>query len=271
MSYITRMRNTIKFQIEMDEGEYEKLENYPFQHDIVCSFTKRKKLEICLRHALSNVTKSHYLVHNCTPFREWRTINFDNYGFQGGQNRVQRQEVFRVNDDSEPEERFLVAGFQNPLWYSFSFGWSLWNLLRTPFSHTQLNNLQINKSVDYLNLLQNSTWRRVYADNNTYFSFSDAAIAAYVKEQSQRKIPVNVFDEIMKRERGEFFNQFRVLESIALFYYYVLPYQNEGRYNQIIHIINFYLTFLQFSDHCSRHAIFRFKSGLNIARRNTSR
>ncbi|GFS67487.1 uncharacterized protein NPIL_154141 [Nephila pilipes] len=262
MLYITRMRNIIQFQFEIEE-DYEKLNDYPFQHDIACVLTERSKLEICLRYALSNVVKSHVLVHNYTPFRQWRTINFDNDIFQEGQNRDEpREEICKVTYEYATEERFLMPGFKTFLRFSFFKGWRLWNLLWRLFSATQLNNLQINKSVDYLNSMQKSTWRRVYANNNTYFSTSEADIAAYVKEQSQGKRQVNVFNGIIKRERGEFFNHFRVLETIASPYYYVLPHQNEEEYSQIDDTIDICLKYsIQFEP----WELFRFESGLDLA------
>ncbi|GFS87213.1 uncharacterized protein NPIL_597831 [Nephila pilipes] len=69
MSYITRMRNVIKFQIEKSD-DYEHLRDASLKHKIICLISISFTLETCLSYTLVNVVKSHVLVHNIKPFRQ---------------------------------------------------------------------------------------------------------------------------------------------------------------------------------------------------------
>ncbi|GFY48800.1 uncharacterized protein TNIN_164881 [Trichonephila inaurata madagascariensis] len=243
MSYITRMRNAIKFQIENTE-DYKYLKYYDFQHIILCPLTRRFELELCLRHthtqSLLKVVKFQVLMHNYTPFLQWPTIIIDHDHFPEQQNPDKKEKCIRSVDTYEKSKRYLVTIFKNPRRYYFVNSWCVWNLLKSHiFMNTRLDNRQIN-SEEYLNSIQTSIWRRVYANNYTYFCSSDTNIAVYVKEQMQRTISDYVLNEIIKRQRGECFNQFGVLENLAGPYYYVLPHQVERdnqRIKQFIQLI----------------------------------
>ncbi|GFS67481.1 uncharacterized protein NPIL_154111 [Nephila pilipes] len=262
MSYITRMRNET-FSVKSGEDE-ENIEHNPFEHNILCPLSRMPYLDICLRHALSKIGMCHAFVQNNRLFRQRRT-NIDNDFFQGENTDqyIHREELDRRVTEYGPTERNSAVGFiTNSLRYSFDSGWVSWSMLRRLFRDNQLDKIQTNTSVDYLNSLYKSTWRRVYADNYTMFSCSDTAIAAYVKEQLQTRKQVHIVNHIMKRERGERVNNFKVLESLASSFYYVLPHQNEGDYNRINFIIRSCAIASLLGRNYQTYEIFHFESGV---------
>ncbi|GFS33356.1 uncharacterized protein TNIN_353191 [Trichonephila inaurata madagascariensis] len=180
--------------------------------------------------------KYNVFMHNYTPFQQWTLINIDKNGFLEELNLGQRQFLIQQNDEYEPEERYLTS-FENGRHFSFDNGWSHWKLLQSHLSrNTRLNNLHLNIA-NFLNSVHSPAWRRVFADNFIDFSCTDSNIGAFLEEQMEVCRPVHVLKEITKRERGEIFNPFRILESIASPYYYVLPHHREGSYDRMNDII----------------------------------
>ncbi|GFS77099.1 uncharacterized protein NPIL_85651 [Nephila pilipes] len=236
MSYITRMRNVIKFQIETSDDykrlsdDYKRLSDATFKHRILCLNSMTLTLTTCLNYTLSNVVKSHVLVHNFIPFLRWRAIIIDDDGFRPGLNPFQRREQITWRTGNLSTDRFLVTSFsaytltEFVTWFSFSL------------THSQILTLDTLDNIkrDFPAIIVNSKhhiWRRVYGDNYTLFSCSEYDITSYVKEQMHRNKLVNVFETIMKREFSGPFNLFKILESIASPYYYELPHQNQEEYD----------------------------------------
>lgn len=115
MTYITGMRNTIEFQISCIE-KYEYFKDNIFQHRILCNRLELLRLYCCLSHALSNVVKSHFSVHNFEPFFEWKAININNDGLQEEINLFQQQEQIGPRyEEYAQKPLFLVATFGNAI------------------------------------------------------------------------------------------------------------------------------------------------------------
>ncbi|GFY48799.1 uncharacterized protein TNIN_164871 [Trichonephila inaurata madagascariensis] len=268
ISYITRMRNAIKFQNARSK-EYEYF-NFTFRHIILCLSTPTATLETCLRHSFYKILKSHVLVHNYTPFQQWTLISIDNDGFPEEHNPGQQQELIQRKDEYDQAERYLIANFRNARQLSADSEWIHWNLLqRQLLRDTRLSDLQIN-NVDILNSVHTSGWRRMFADNFIDFSCTDSSTAAYVREQTEESRPIHVFKEISKRERGETINHLRILEFIASPYYYVLPHHCEVRHDGIKNISDNSQTSVQ-DDPPAEKEMFYFESQLRIAKKITPR
>ncbi|GFQ98606.1 uncharacterized protein TNCT_196591 [Trichonephila clavata] len=231
LEYIASMRYVIKFQIATNDI-YEYFKRIQFFSELVCHRRQRQLLEVCLAYALTKVVKSHVIVHNLEPFRQWDVINIDVDGFPEGQNPV----IWRENIDSkvlehiEKETSFLVTAFYNSDSLDFSHDFSEYNSYGIRlFRGIHLEELQVSDE-GYWNSLHKSTWRRVYTHNLSLFSCMEKDIAAYVKEQTKVNKPMNVFKQIINREWGERFDKFEVLKAIASPYYFVLPHQNKREY-----------------------------------------
>ncbi|GFR02448.1 uncharacterized protein TNCT_462591 [Trichonephila clavata] len=263
MSYITRMRNAIKFQTANRE-DYQYL-NFNFVHLVVCPSSTTAKLETCLRHSFCKVMKSLVLVHNYTPFLQWTLIAIDNDGFPGERNLGQLQELIQRNDEYEQTELYLIANFGKAHRFSTDSGWICWNLLqRQLLRNTALSDLQI-INVDILRSMHTSGWRRVFAENFIDFSCADTDIAAYLREQTECR-PIHVFKEISKREMGETFNNFRILESIASPYYFTLPHRSTTTRNEMNNISDDSSINVP-DDPPTEKEVFLFESKLRIARK----
>ncbi|GFR15773.1 uncharacterized protein TNCT_449581 [Trichonephila clavata] len=231
MSYITTSRNVIKFQIESSE-EYGYLKP-PFRHSILFILTRNLELEKCLSYAFSKVAKPTVVVDNYVPFREWQgrtDLEDDSDESDGMDQRI---------DKYNGREYYLVPEIMSVKCCSLVND-SL-NLME--FVEDWLKNLRF-KNVDCFNSMYKSIWRRLYANNKTYFCSSDIDIAAFLKEQRIKNKPINVFNEIFKRERGETFNQRGILESIASPYYYALPHQKEENDERLNRYRTYYHQFL---------------------------
>ncbi|GFY53374.1 uncharacterized protein TNIN_112631 [Trichonephila inaurata madagascariensis] len=236
MQYITRSRNALKFRTA-SRKDYRFL-NSTFRHIVLCSLERIPELETCLRHTLSKVMNSHVLLHNYTPLAQWTLINIGENRFLTEGNPYQQVGFIQRDDEYENTNFYLIAslGFQRR--FSFNTKWRRWNILQSQFSKdTTLSSLQV-KNAKSLNSMHTSGWRRLFADNFIDFSCTDSDIASYVKEQAEASRPVHVFKKIIKRERGETFNPFRILESIASPYYYVLPQHGEGPHDLTRSIIS---------------------------------
>ncbi|GFY64917.1 uncharacterized protein TNIN_215911 [Trichonephila inaurata madagascariensis] len=225
MDYITRMRNAFKFRTASSK-DYSFL-NSSFQHLILCSSRRKPVLETCLRHTLSKVMKSHVLQQDYTPFSQRTLINIGEDWFPTEGNLGQPIRFIQGDDEHEETGSFLIASLKFQWKFSLDTGWSHWNIPQSQFlMDTILCNLQDNNA-EGLNSMHASGWRRVFADNFIDFNCTDSGIASYIKEQTEVSRPVHVFKKIFKREKGETFNPFRILESIASPYYYVLPQHGE--------------------------------------------
>ncbi|GFW61690.1 hypothetical protein TNCV_3706251 [Trichonephila clavipes] len=117
--------------------------------------------------------------------------------------------------------------------------------------------------------MHTSAWRRVFADNLIDFNCTDSHFAAYVRGQKEER-PIHLFKEISKREMGGTFDHFRVLESLASPYDYVLPHHREPNFDEMHYIATNWL--LRSSDDLPpENGVFRFESRFRIARRNMAR
>ncbi|GFW61694.1 uncharacterized protein TNCV_3706291 [Trichonephila clavipes] len=226
MLYITRMRNVIEFQIESSK-DYDYLKQ-SFMHSFLLPLTRSLELENCLNYALSKVSEFAVLVHNYAPFRQWPTIHIDLANVLEDFSD-HSENIFHSIDENDQVDYYLVPELTID-------GCSFLDDSHPPdsmrFAKDWLVNLQF-KNIDCFNSMHKSIWRRLYANNYTYFCSSDVDIAAFLKEQIQTNTPISAFNEIIKRERGENFNEFGILNTIASPYYYVLPHQNERNSDQI--------------------------------------
>ncbi|PRD35229.1 UNVERIFIED_CONTAM: hypothetical protein NCL1_12175 [Trichonephila clavipes] len=77
-------------------------------------------------------------------------------------------------------------------------------------------------------------WHRMFDDEAYLFPGGLKHNTSFMKDMQKRSKSkrVNVFEQIWKRERGEFFNELMVLDTIVSPYYYLLPYQNKTEYEQ---------------------------------------
>ncbi|PRD32472.1 UNVERIFIED_CONTAM: hypothetical protein NCL1_20329 [Trichonephila clavipes] len=254
MSYITRMRNIIKFQIASNEdyGYYQKA---GFYSELTCHKTHESLLEACLSHALKTVVKYHVVVHNLELFRQWDIISIDVDGFPV----IRRENVEDKAEEYIQRNLFLVAAFSYSERHEFGSDWyTYYACNRRLFTDIHLDDRQISDA-DYLSFLGKSSWRRLNDNNLSFFSCSEKDIAAYVKEQTKMSKPINVFKQILNREWGEHFDEFEVLKSIAAPYYFVLPHQNKAEYKMFESLSSWYQKRTS-----SEYITFRFKSCLII-------
>ncbi|GFU56029.1 uncharacterized protein TNCV_3404981 [Trichonephila clavipes] len=227
MSYITKMRNLILFQVSSSK-EFQYLDGR-FYHEIWVHDRSLPIFRMCYSHAFFQVVKSHTLVHNYEPFRHWDIIIIDSDGHRQtkkGQNlKIEAGE----NIEAIPIERFLVAdnGLASP---SFP-DWNFYPYYKGIITGMQPDIFEQFYAESFL-LRHESTLRRVYDANLTYFSCEYDDFSLYVIEQKRDKTPSNVFKTIMEREIGICLNEKSVLKTIASPYYYILPYQDERKCNE---------------------------------------
>ncbi|GFT16519.1 uncharacterized protein NPIL_665381 [Nephila pilipes] len=226
MKYIIRMRNIVEFQIEELEEVYGDFRR-SFWQEIVSEY---KHIRILLDYASSQVVKICILVHNTEPFLNWRPMHLDNDGFQAtlGQ-ELRRQEIGKTANEIVPINHYIVANF-----CSLLVGTYCRNEIFQPiffarfYTEPALTTIYIDDLKDHLNPLREFTWLRVYDNTQTFYCAPRAIdINFYIKEQTRSRTPVYVFNEIMRRERGEFFCTQAVLKKIASPYYYILPHQDK--------------------------------------------
>ncbi|GFY41235.1 uncharacterized protein TNIN_438501 [Trichonephila inaurata madagascariensis] len=192
MLYIPRMRNVIEFQIKSCK-DYDYLKQ-SFNLTILFPLTRKLELEKCLSYAVSKVAERALSVHNYAPFRHWPRINIDYDSFSD-----QSEDIFHRIDENDQVYYYLVP-------YLSLEDCSFLDDSHPPdsmrFAKDWLANLQF-KNIDCFNSMHKSIWRRLYANNCTYFCSSYIDIAAFLKEQIQTNTPIGAFNEIIKRERGE--------------------------------------------------------------------
>ncbi|GFS67485.1 uncharacterized protein NPIL_154131 [Nephila pilipes] len=265
MSYITKMRNAIQFQIFEDNQHFLVLKYFAFSHNLLCHERQMFMLQALLNRSLTEVVKSHVLVKNFLTFINWKRVCIDGDGFQIRQKaHQQKEQVFR-RDEYASKNHYLVATFDKLLWYYFFDDWHTWDTLnRSLFTTNSLERMETESSV-IDETLREFTWRRVYGDNNCLFSCLNEDCVIYERENERGIRSVNIFKQIMGREIGELFNHIKILKSIASPFYYILPHQNEREY----------AVFKEDEDWCYRnrsssYVVFNFESRLQIGIKNGS-
>ncbi|GFY68712.1 uncharacterized protein TNIN_217791 [Trichonephila inaurata madagascariensis] len=232
LSYITRMRNLILFQVSSRE-EFQYLRRR-FCHQIWVHTRSLPIFRICYSHAFFQVVKSHVLVHNYEPFRHWDMIVIYNDGHQLTKNGFKIMIKACKDIEEIPVNTFLVAnnGLASP---------SIPNGNFYPYYKGILAGIQSDIFeqfyADSYFLRHESTWRRVYCANKAVFFCEYNDFSLYVIEQKCDKTSINVFKTILEREIGMCFNQKSVLKTIASPYYYILPYQDERKYAEYVRYI----------------------------------
>lgn len=257
MGYITRMRNMILFQISC-RNDYRHLEQ-KFLQRIILEKRNVTLFRECLRHSFSEIMKYSVFVHNPDPFRFWTTIIIDNP--QTTNDDQMRAVTDGRSTETKGTDRFLVPTFRDLvtndriLYLNRSF-----RRLNTNF----LLNLPGPSNVDYCDPTQESTWRRLYDSNITFFFCKYEDFILYVKEQICEFRPVNVFREIMQRQIGSCFRNKAVLRSVASPYYYVLPYQDEQKYATLTR--NRILSHYRIERNSPSHMAYQFLSELQVVK-----
>ncbi|GFU56026.1 uncharacterized protein TNCV_3404951 [Trichonephila clavipes] len=180
---------------------------------------------MCYSHAFFQVVKSHVLVHNYEPFRHWDIIIIDSDGHRQTKKSQNLKIEAGENIEAIPIERFLVAdnGLASPSFPDGNF---------YPYYKGIITGIQSDIFEQFYSdflLGHESTWRRIYDVNFTFFFCEYNDFCLYVIEQNFDKTPINVFKAILQREIGICFSQKSVLKTIASPYYYILPYQDEKR------------------------------------------
>ncbi|GFQ98645.1 uncharacterized protein TNCT_398801 [Trichonephila clavata] len=225
MSYITKMRNLILFQISSPE-EFQYLDGW-FYHKFWILTRSLPIFRMCFSHAFNQVAKSHVLVHNYEPFRHWDTIIIDNDGLPKTKNGLDLKAEASTNIKTMPIDRFLVVN--NGLASTFFLRWNFY-----PYYKGIITSIQPSVFEQFYNnpsiLKHESTWSRIYDASMTFFFCDYNDFSLYVIEQKLHKTPINVLKTIQEREIGICFNQKSVLKTIASPYYYILPYQDERKY-----------------------------------------
>ncbi|GFV46181.1 uncharacterized protein TNCV_4664221 [Trichonephila clavipes] len=225
MSYITKMRNSMLFQISNSE-EFQYLDN-KFCQEFVIHTRSIPIFRMCYSHAFFQVVKSHVLVHNYEPFRQWDRIVIDNDGYPKTENGSVLKVKRSKNIEAICKDKFLVA--DNGLASPSIPDWNFYPYYKGIITGMQSNIFEQFYADSFL-LRHESTWRRVYDSNLTFFSCEYNDFSLYVIEQKCDKTPINVFKTILEREIGIYFSQKSVLKTIASPYYYILPYQDERKF-----------------------------------------
>ncbi|GFY78884.1 uncharacterized protein TNIN_217821 [Trichonephila inaurata madagascariensis] len=242
MSYITKMRNLILFQISSPE-EFQYLDGR-FYHQFWIHNRCFPIFRMCYSHAFFQVAKSHVLVHNHEPFRHWDTIIIDNDGQPKTKNGHEMKAINGSNINTMPIKKFLIAN--NGLASTSFPRWNFYPYYKGIITSIQSNVFEQFYTTDSSILRHESIWRRVYDANLTFFFCEYNDFSLYVLEQKRHKTPINVFKTILERQNGICFNEKSVLKTIASPYYYILPYQDERKYAEfarnasvsLIHVLN---------------------------------
>ncbi|PRD30080.1 UNVERIFIED_CONTAM: hypothetical protein NCL1_27484 [Trichonephila clavipes] len=242
MTYITKMRNLILFQISSPE-EFQYLDG-KFYHQFWIHNRSFPIFLMCYSHAFSQVAKSHVLVHNYEPFRHWDMIIIDNDGQPKTKNGHEMKAGTGANINTMPINKFLIAN--NGLACTSFPHWNFYPCYKGIITSIQSNVFEQFYTTESSILRRESTWRRVYDATLTFFFCEYDDFSLYVLEQKLHKTPINVFKTVLEREIGICFNQKSVLKTIASPYYYVLPHQDERKYAEfarnaslsLIHVLN---------------------------------
>ncbi|GFT04031.1 uncharacterized protein NPIL_386741 [Nephila pilipes] len=227
MTYIANMRNAFQFQIFTLKHCDKHIERN-FNHRFLLRKTFLATFCVCLCHAFSEVLKFKSLVLKLDHISEFGRIYLDTNDIL----RIQtgNEEYWRLNIN-----RSAIAYFEigDMIACEYTLNWMTNRMLKMNIdSDIPLSNIAINPSKNYANLGIESTWRRVFESNNSYFCPRDSDIDDFVKEQTEMHEPVNVFKQIMNREIGYPVTELIVLEAIASPYYCILPHQDEAMYSQ---------------------------------------
>ncbi|GFU27449.1 uncharacterized protein NPIL_531811 [Nephila pilipes] len=216
MIYITKMRNALQLNI-WSQDHFENLGHY-FNHKFLLAEELLEVFYVCLCHAFRVVANNQILVLTLDNLKECGSILKDHRGFHAIHSSLNTniKSLFLVRD--------LLAYEHLPNWNP--------SLTRELEINPEIPLSSIVKSPQVFQHLRcESTWRRVYESNNSYFFSKHSDIDIYVKESTEKNRPVNVLKQIMRRETGYSMNEFSVLETIASPYYYELPHQDESEYS----------------------------------------
>ncbi|GFR15574.1 uncharacterized protein TNCT_220891 [Trichonephila clavata] len=213
----------------------------------------------CFIEAFCQVVKSHVLVHNYEPFRNWKIIIVDDDG-----NPQTQDDDLTAKSNKKiktiPRDKFLVATCSD-------------DLVIDPFPNAPFKILSIRKNTSNqsssfvpqctnssFDVMREFTWRRAYDANSTFFICEDEDFSHYIWDQKRKRKPISVFKTIKGREIGNYFDQKLVLKTIASPYYYILPHQDEKMFAEYERngLSHWKFTFRDF-------ITFRFLSKLEIA------
>ncbi|GFR02446.1 uncharacterized protein TNCT_462581 [Trichonephila clavata] len=266
MKYITKMRNIIINQVGNRE-EYRYLKHNSFKHVLLSLRERRNCLEMCLRYALLKIMRSFVSMESYRPFFRYPIMGINNDGFLEP-NGNQEPEFVRSIHQQQRAELYIVTTFKSAKCYSFVNSWDSWDLLQQQLMYySELNNFQLHADEAWEGE-HNSIWRRVFANNYSYFYSSDTNVDAYVKEQTRTRRPIRVLHEVLGRQRGGAINQLGILENIASPYYYVLPDQIERNNERMQMLIQHFLNERVIDQSRADEALYCFKSCLTVGRKN---
>lgn len=177
----------------------------------------------------------------------WDSIGYDRTPNEYSNNRTSEQSNMLNTIDSadKSQETFqlipsmgqLIIHYFDDIWYPHSwYPWEINAKLPPDYIDVAVETEDIDSTTSEL------IWRRLYSNNYRYFScdFKNCKVLKLKKNHS-RSNEVNIFHEIMKREREGYLNEFKVLYAIAWPYYYALPHQDESECAQFECDIDWYL------------------------------
>ncbi|GFQ70778.1 uncharacterized protein TNCT_599991 [Trichonephila clavata] len=159
MKYITVMRNRILFQISSTNDS--RSLNQRFFHKIIMERRNLPMFQKCLSHAISEIMKSSVLEYNSGPICHWTTVITDDVDNPSRQLRAQ---IGGRNIGIAAMDQVLVPSFRDLMtnnWLPF---------LNRRFSmNIPCNRTEHSPCSRYLNPMHESTWRRLYDDNISFF------------------------------------------------------------------------------------------------------
>ncbi|GFY69671.1 uncharacterized protein TNIN_42851 [Trichonephila inaurata madagascariensis] len=164
MSYITKMRNLKLFQ-QSNSEEFQYLDK-KFYQEFVMHKRSLPLFRMCYSHAFFQVAKSHVLVHNYEPFRHWDMIVIDNDGHPKTENGYVLMTKPSKNIEAIPKDRFLVA--DNVLATPSVPYWNFYPYYKGVITDMQSNIFEQFYAESFF-LRHETTWRRVYDANRTFF------------------------------------------------------------------------------------------------------
>ncbi|GFQ89349.1 uncharacterized protein TNCT_480881 [Trichonephila clavata] len=179
MSYITKMRNLILFQLSSRE-EFQYLDQR-FYHQFWVRDRSLPIFRMCYSHAFFQVVKSHVLIDNYEPFYNWDIIVIDNDGHQRIKDgRKMKTACKNINDVHVG--RFLVAN--NGLASDSYLNWNFYPYYKGIIAVIQSNVFEQFYADAFL-LRHESTWSHAYDANLTFFSCEYNDFSLYVIEQKR--------------------------------------------------------------------------------------
>ncbi|GFT39179.1 hypothetical protein NPIL_698671 [Nephila pilipes] len=119
----------------------------------------------------------------------------------------------------------ILIHFLDSIWFPYAcYTWCI-------NSKLPLDYIDIEVETESIDSTYESIWRRLFNAGMTYFSYDSkkCKILKLQKNRSRSK-QINILHEIMKRERGYYLNELKLLDTIASPFYYIFPHQNEDEY-----------------------------------------